>query len=196
MRAREQYHEIEPRDLFYRAATDLLARAREDGSDLKLGEALAVLLYTWNRAYYQYHPPGPAHITAIEDMLATNTRTLAGLRARSLHTLDDADAAVIEPLFSQFEKLLGPVGAAKALHLLAPRWFPIWDRKIAATYIGILQMRGTNAKRYVRFMTNTAAQCRALEGRAGSPPDPVKALDEWNYVRLTRGIDASPVEER
>ena len=57
-------------------------------------------------------------------------------------------------------------------------------------------MRGTNAKRYVRFMTNTAAQCRALEGRAGSPPDPVKALDEWNYVRLTRGIDASPVEER
>lgn len=32
-------------------------------------------------------------------------------------------------LFRDFEQL-GPVGAAKALHLLAPNVFPLWDRAV------------------------------------------------------------------
>jgi hypothetical protein len=187
-KARDQYKQIEPRDLFYRAAGDLLGRARTDSGVLNLGEALAVLLFTWNQAYYRYHPPGPEHIAAIEILLASHDPVLAALRTRSLVSLVSEDAVTIETLFDGFENLLGPVGAAKALHLLAPNWFPIWDRRIAARYVGELQPRGTNSARYVTFMTNTAAQCRALQDHPDAPADTVKALDEWNYVRITRDL--------
>jgi hypothetical protein len=187
-RARTQYKQVEPRDLFYRAATDLLSRAHGANSVLNLGEALAVLLFTWNQAFYRYHPPGPEHITALEHLLAAHEHALEAAKSRTLTSLDSEDGAEIESLFLAFEQLLGPVGAAKALHLLAPNFFPIWDRRIAARYVGELGIRGRNASRYVAFMTNTAAQCLALQDSPGAPPDPVKALDEWNYVRITRGL--------
>jgi hypothetical protein len=188
-RARTQYKLVEPRDLFYRAATDLLARARGPGGVLNLGEALAVLLFTWNQAFYRYHPPGPEHITAIEELLSIHASQLEEARVRTLASVDAADGTGIESTFQPFEQLLGPVGAAKALHLLAPGFFPIWDRRIAARYVGVLRPRGSNASRYVAFMANTAAQCRALqENVGGAPDDVVKALDEWNYVRITRGL--------
>lgn len=187
-RARTQYKQVEPRDLFYRAATDLLSRAHGADSVLNFGEALAVLLFTWNQAFYRYHPPRPEHISAIEHLLVVHTDALEAAKGRTINSLDSEDGAAIESLFTAFEQLLGPVGAAKALHLLAPNFFPIWDRRIAARYVGALGTRGRNASRYVAFMINTAAQCMALRDRVAAPDDVVKALDEWNYVRITRGL--------
>lgn len=187
-RARTQYKQVEPRDLFYRAAADLLNRAHGADSVLNLGEALAVLLFTWNQAFYRYHPPGPEHITAIEHLLAAHEQALEAAKSRTLTSLDPEDGVGVESVFTAFEELLGPVGAAKALHLLAPNFFPIWDRRIASRYAGELGPRGRNATRYVAFMTNTAAQCSALHAQAAAPDDVVKALDEWNYVRITRGL--------
>jgi hypothetical protein len=188
LRARTQYKQVEPRDLFYRAAADLLNRAYGADSVLNLGEALAVLLFTWNQAFYRYHPPGPEHITAIERLLAAHEQALEVAKSRTLTSLDPEDGVGVESVFTAFEELLGPVGAAKALHLLAPNFFPIWDRRIASRYVGELGPRGRNAARYVAFMTNTAAQCLALHAQVAAPIDVVKALDEWNYVRITRRL--------
>jgi len=33
-------------------------------------------------------------------------------------------------LFLEFRRVLGPVGAVKALHLFAPKYFPLWYRSI------------------------------------------------------------------
>lgn len=44
------------------------------------------------------------------------------------------DEATVKGVFKSFEKVLGPVGATKCLHLLAPRFFPLWDRAIAEAY--------------------------------------------------------------
>jgi len=35
-------------------------------------------------------------------------------------------------------------------------------------------------------MSCTAEQCERLRGEPGVPADLVKALDEWNYVTITR----------
>lgn len=78
--ARQAFEANEPRDLFYRAATELVSLALEGRTSLSVAEALAVLLQTWNKMFYQ---------------------------------------------FKAFEEILGPVGAAKCLHLLAPRFFPL-----------------------------------------------------------------------
>jgi len=41
-------------DLFYRAATELVSLALEGKTSLSVAEALAVLLQTWNKIFYQY----------------------------------------------------------------------------------------------------------------------------------------------
>jgi hypothetical protein len=53
--SRRAFEANEPRDLFYRAATELVALAREGRTSLTLAEALAVLLQTWNKAYYRFY---------------------------------------------------------------------------------------------------------------------------------------------
>ena len=55
-RARDAYEKNVPRDLFYRAATILVSSALAATVELTVGEALSVLLETWNRAYYRHHP--------------------------------------------------------------------------------------------------------------------------------------------
>ncbi len=184
--ARKKYREIEPRDLFYRAAVDLVDRAWPGSTGpLSLGEALAVLLFTWNKAYYQFRPPDKDHIERLEHLVDRHLRIITTLRGVRLSSRT-ANAGDLAPLFEDFELLLGPVGAAKALHVLAPTLFPIWDRTIANAYRCALTSRGTNATKYLRFMELTAQQCDRLEASGDSPADLVKALDEWNYVNFTR----------
>ena len=186
--ARDRYREIEARDLFYRAATDLVRRARDDqASPLTLGEAVAVLLFSWNSALYRYTPATVDHVARIESLLTANLPALDRWRPGELHPAALlGESTEIAATFTDFETLLGPVGGAKALHLLAPGFFPIWDDKIAAAYGCRLGKAGTNGRRYVRFMSCTAEQCQRLRGELGVPADLVKALDEWNYVTITR----------
>jgi hypothetical protein len=79
------------------------------------------------------------------------------------------------------------VGAAKSLHLLAPRFFPIWDRKIAREYVGELQIRGKNTERYLEFMGTTQKQIAHFGGEKALGRNPLKAIDEYNYCTITKG---------
>jgi len=67
--AHRTFCQHEPRDLFYRAARDLIERARHGDSTLSLPEALAVLLLTWNRAFYRFRKLAEPHLTELERLL-------------------------------------------------------------------------------------------------------------------------------
>jgi len=54
--ARAVFEERESRDLFYQAAAELVDLAMRGQTALNLAEALAVLLQTWNKAFYRSHP--------------------------------------------------------------------------------------------------------------------------------------------
>ena len=71
-------------------------------------------------------------------------------------------------MFQDFEEILGPVGAAKALHLLAPEFFPLWDRAIASAYGVPLRKVGRNAEQYLAFIRMTREQVRHLVKQACS----------------------------
>jgi hypothetical protein len=100
--------------------------------------------------------------------------------------LTDKDDPILVPLFEEFEVVLGPVGAAKTLHLIAPNFFPLWDRKIATAYGHSLGPQGRNGAKYVRFMHKTKAQCKECGGLVGRR-NPLKAIDEYNFGKFTRG---------
>jgi hypothetical protein len=185
--ARQLYLAYEPRDLFYRVASELIELALAGKTSITVAEALAVLLQTWNAEYYQYHRFTPQHFADIEALLQTNLGDVLRFRSRDIAAVGEADLSMIERLFDSFERVLGPVGAAKSLHLLAPRFFPLWDRKIAKAYRWELGLVGTNGVRYVAFSLIAATQVRALSPTMTNETNILKRIDEYNYGKHTKG---------
>jgi len=183
--ARATYEQNEPRDLFYKTATELIALSISGRTRLTLSEALAVLLQTWNREYYRFRKFDAEHFAEIEALLTSQRGHWHAARERSICELSDSDEAWVKSAFRAFELVLGPVGAAKTLHLLAPLYFPIWDRAIAAAYVGELGRKGTNGDRYWQMMRYAARQAGTLLSQhyAGNP---LKGIDEYNYCHFSK----------
>jgi hypothetical protein len=177
----------EPRDIFYRAATDLVAMALDDRASVTTAEALGVLLQTWNKAYYQYHPADASHYDALDEVLGRHSAWLKSVRARTIDSFSEDDEDSVADVFTDFERVLGPVGAAKALHLLAPEFLPLWDRAIATAYGLELARVGANSRRYVDFLKIVKDQCEGLGGSNAVGRNVLKAIDEYNYCRFTKG---------
>jgi hypothetical protein len=184
--ARHAFEQHEPRDLFYRAATELVELALREQTKLTVVEAIAVLLQTWNRSYYRFHgKPTLEHIQQIEAVVDQHSDVLREYRARTITNCAPDDEATVCAVFADMERVLGPVGAAKALHLLAPRLFPLWDRTIAAAYGLPLLSSGQNAPRYWAFLRIAQQQVVELTARGYADHNPLKALDEFNYTHYT-----------
>lgn len=160
--AREVFEMNEPRDLFYRSATELVGLALREPGRLAVADALAILLQTWNKNYYRFHKSfNAAHFAEIDALLVKYGTELKAYRERKIEGLCDADEKDVLAIFEEFETVLGPVGAAKALHLLAPTFFPLWDRTIAKKY-GV-PLTGRTPRRAI-----TGASCGRAGGRAVS----------------------------
>jgi hypothetical protein len=185
--ARQAFEAHEPRDLFYRAATELVALALDGRTSLSVAEALAVLLQTWNKMFYRYRRFDSQHFADIERLIRDHRSMLITFRQRSIQSLKQEDESEVVRVFKAFEEVLGPVGAAKCLHLLAPRFFPLWDRAIADAYSLPLRPRGRNAERYWRFMGIVKKQVQSLGGEQAIGRNPLKAIDEYNYCKHTKG---------
>jgi hypothetical protein len=183
-RAREAFEADDPRDLFCRAATELVPLALQREIRLNVAEALAVLLQTWNRPYYRYRKFDDAHFVSIERPLSHHQPTIDRYRKRAIDELGYRDGEPIQKLFQAFEEVLGPGGAAKALHLLAPRLFPLWDRAIAKAYGLPLGKSPTNGKRYRRFVLICRTQCRELQLEDPGCRNPLKLIDEYIFAGI------------
>ncbi len=184
--ARQEFATNEPRDLFYYVAIELIELSLQGKTKVKVAEALAVLLQTWNMAFYRFHPFTSQHLCDIERVVVAHEGTLAGCRQRSIESFCEEDRVAVNGLFVDFEQVLGPVGAVKSLHLLAPRFFPLWDRAIAKAYGVHLKEKGRNAAGYIQFMARTKKQVEQLGGESGVGCNPLKAIDEYNYCEYTK----------
>lgn len=134
----KRYVENEPRDTMYEAAAQLVAISW--GEPRKMASGLGVLLLTWNSNFYRY---GPLDFGSLEDCIERNLEQIQHFQNRSITTFRNADKESTRRLFGDFlmstRKLawksspekLSPVSVAKALHILSPEFFPLWDDKIA-----------------------------------------------------------------
>jgi hypothetical protein len=186
--ARAVFNEVEPRGVFYRAATELLRLALEGQTALTVAEALAVLLQTWNKTLYRFKKRtfNEEHFQDIERLWKRYQRDLLAYRQQTIMDLDQQEttkAAVVD-IFKEFERVLGAVGAAKALHLLAPQLFPLWDDAITKGYSRRLRGARSNADRYWGFMLVAKEQCSYLSGGVDHRTL-LKRIDEYNYCRYT-----------
>jgi hypothetical protein len=188
----EQYELHEKRDSMYKTATFLVAHFWGQPADM--ADGLGVLLLTWNQAHYRY---GPFDFDRLEQVITSDLPQIEVLRQRDIASLTTADGPVIRKIFVDFLDALRicegnlrgrktPVGVAKALHLLAPAFFPIWDDKIARAYDCYYEPHPDD--KYVSF-------CRKIQmvvHKVGpyitrSDRTLVKLIDEYNYAKYTQG---------
>jgi hypothetical protein len=198
--ARDEFKKIEPRDFFYWSVTKLVAAVldadTEAGKIDELVRALMMLLTTWNKNYYRFFESRKGgtsleqHFADLERVISKYFERLAGFRGQRLHEVADLPEDDIRRIFHDFADVLGRVGAAQCLHLLAPDFFPLWDAAILKGYgMENSPYRScTDAERYVAFMKITKTQLNCLGDFSSLTDNPLKSLDEYNYCSFTKKI--------
>lgn len=188
----QEYEKHERRDPMYKTATFLMECFWGKAADM--ADALGVLLLTWNQAFYRY---GLFDFDELEKCIAHNLPKLESFKKRELAPLSRSDEKEIQELFQQFLEALkiksgkkagkkSPVAVAKALHLLAPAFFPLWDARIAIAY-GCRYAEGP-AQKYINFCKITRDIAENVKSYAPhSGKTLVKLIDEYNYSRYTKG---------
>ncbi|MCH7778222.1 MAG: hypothetical protein IH878_17085 [Gemmatimonadetes bacterium] len=111
--------------------------------------------------------------------------TLEHYRGRSIKSFNSKhDAEKIKALFAEALAALkitrinrkSPVAVAKTLHIIAPRFFPLWDGAIARGRSCRWYRSSAAASKYIAFMNDSQTIAASLEarykqkqGRAGLP---------------------------
>jgi hypothetical protein len=181
----------EGRDSMYRVATFLLEQWWGRHADMV--DALTVLLLTWNAAFYKY---GMFDQHRLEDFLVGQWDVISSFRNRDITSLKAGDHESIRKLFVGFNAALqiqegkgrgrrSPVAVAKTLHLLGPRFFPLWNYEIANQYGCDYSEKPANA--YTRFCDIVQTIAADLAGRVSpSSKSLLKRIDEFNYAQYTK----------
>ena len=188
----EEFEKHEKRDAMYKVATFLISHFWGKPSDM--ADGLGVLLLTWNQAFYRY---GIFDFDELEKSIIDNLQKIESLRNRDIFSLSSSDEDDIKDLFAIFLEALqidtgkmkgrkSPVAVSKTLHLLAPKFFPLWDDKIARAY-GCYYNENP-AEKYVSFCKITKTIADKVKNYVDRSDKTVaKLIDEYNYSKYTQG---------
>jgi hypothetical protein len=173
---------------------------------------LGVLLLTWNQAFYRY---ASFDFNDLEQCLTKNMPLIEQYRNRDIYSYNRNDDDSITKLFAEMlnalktERGKSPVAVAKALHLLAPNFFPLWDIEIARGHECLWSQSSEAASKYLCFMKKSQTQIEEILTSYGGlqPQDRqtaltaickncssnlpfiksiLKIIDEYNYAKYTK----------
>lgn len=182
----------EKRDSMYKVASYFIQCHWGKPEDMTDG--LAVLLLSWNQAFYGFG--GELDYNSLEKFLDRNLTIIESFRQRDISSLSHDDEKIIQIIFNDLLDVLkiesrkgpkkSPVGVAKALHLLCPNFFPIWDLKIAKAYK--CYYNKDPAGKYLKFCEinkNFSEIIQKYDINSNKPL--LKIIDEYNYSKFTKG---------
>jgi hypothetical protein len=187
----EEFQRHEKREAMYKVATFLVSHFW--GKPAEMADGLGVLLLTWNQAFYRY---GVFDFDKLQQCTSDNLQHLTTFRDRHILSLSDQDEMGIKELFHRFLQALeiesgkgqarrSPVAVAKALHLLAPDFFPLWDNTIARVYG--CRYGSRPAEQYVTFCGIVRSMAEVVKDYKASPDRTlIKLIDEYNYSKYTK----------
>jgi len=187
-----EFEKHEKRDAMYKVSMFIINSFW--GNPKKVTDGLGVLLLTWNQAFYRY---GLFDFDKLEECIKRNSQKLEEFRNRDILNLSQQDEESIKILFNDFLDALkissgkkagnkSPVSVAKALHLLAPKFFPLWDDRIARAYMCYYSK--DPEKRYIDFcklMKKIAEKIKNFNIE-NSDKTILKLIDEYNYAKYTK----------
>ena len=186
-----EYEKNEQRDSMYKVATFLMKHFW--GSPADMADSLGVLLATWNNAFYRY---GLFSYDLLQACIEKNISIMERFRSMKIIEYNQEHNSLIQELFESLLTALkisygknserkSPVSAAKALHLLAPEFFPIWDDKISKAY-DCFYSKNTSEK-YIKFINISMKMAVDLLPYAHRTDRSIlKLIDEYNYAKYTK----------
>ncbi|MHB8360203.1 MAG: hypothetical protein ACYDAO_05135 [Thermoplasmataceae archaeon] len=204
-KAHALYLEEEPRDAMYKVSTYLISNFWDN--DFEVSSALGVLLLTWNSAFYRY---GDIDYLLIQSSISRHKTLIDDFRRRDIWSCSETDKESIREVYRDFLNSLrckgkknrknsgklsfSPVSVAKALHLLCPTFFPLWDTKIATRYECYWRSNEASFENYWNFINISKEQIINLIKDLKKPSSleglgELKLIDEYNYLRFTRGLN-------
>jgi hypothetical protein len=177
-KAHEEYKRTVPNN--YATTVQRVAAALSRRNSDELAIAVSDWLKDLNRQYYRFRPEEAATLVErLKPIVREELDTFLKFRERSVKTLARSDETEVLRLFGLFRAECGPVGAGKALHVLAPNFFPLWDNAIADAY-GVATETG-----YFQFLNIVKQQVLNLPEEIAPGVTALKALDEYNYLRAS-----------
>lgn len=186
----------EPRAFCYELATQLVKRAKEIAGDnwyedINATKGILLLLYTWNFAAKETKK---LNFQNVGELIRNAKDDLKFLEKYSIRIAESSPWEVIARVFDQFRKLLGQTGASKALSLLNPELFIMWDTAIRKRLKRQLIpgiMNGESGEYYIIFLKGI--QKIIVEYRIAEklPHNSIiaKKVDEYNYVKIVLNKD-------
>jgi hypothetical protein len=80
---------------------------------------------------------------------------------------------------------------AKSVHLLSPKFFPLWDNKIARGYRCHWKNSNKSFENYWEFMKINQKQVAHIRSQSQAPEtlkeiSVLKLINEYNYVHFTK----------
>lgn len=189
----QAFQKRDKRNAMYKTAIFLVSHFW--GKPSEMADSLGVLLLTWNQAFYRY---GLFDFDKLEACLSRNMEILDSYRDKSILDYSPADDKSISKLFREFLVALqicerkkkgtrSSVATSKALHLLAPSFFPLWDDRIARGYH--CHYSYDPAGKYLVFMERIkklAEKIQISKEWQATGETLLKMIDEYNYTKYTK----------
>lgn len=159
-----------------------------------MAEGIRILLHGWHWNFYRF---GDFDFNLLRNCIDRNLTIINRFQNRHINSLTDQDEVKIKRLFEQFLDALeggsrkSPVAVAKALHLLSPAFFPLWDNDIALEYGYVWGgIAGTlfAASDYVSFCWKMKEMVANVSNYVPCDDDRslLKRIDEYNFTEFSR----------
>jgi len=181
----------EPRAFCYELATQFINQAKETATgnwyeDINTIKGVLLLLYTWNFAAKETKK---LNFQNVGELIRNTKKDLKSLEKYSIRTADNAVWDMVKRIFDQFRNLLGQTGASKAMSLLNPELFVMWDTSIRKRLKRELIpgiMNGESGEYYVIFLKGIQNIIEKYRMAEKLPRNSVvaKKIDEYHYVKI------------
>ena len=181
----------EPRAFCYELSSQLIAEAKRDSGESwyenkKTFEGILLLLFTWN---FASPITKTLNFCKIHQMIEGTKAKLKFLENYKIINADEQAFEVIIPLFDQFRTILGQTGASKALSLLNPQLFVMWDTEIRRRLNHKLIpgiRNGGKGEFYVIFLKGIQRIIQQYNIEDKLPKNSIlaKKIDEYHFVKF------------
>lgn len=194
---------IEPRAFCYDLATQFINQAKHISGndwyeDINTTKGILLLLYTWNFAAKETKK---LNFHNLSELIRNAKDDLKFLEKYSITNADNGAWGAIERLFDQFRNVFGQTGASKALSLLNPELFVMWDTAIRKRLRKELIpgiMNGESGEYYLIFLKGIQKIIEEYSIVEKLPQNSViaKKVDEYHYVRIVMNKKGRPTNEK
>ncbi|WP_321428392.1 hypothetical protein [uncultured Methanolobus sp.] len=188
-KACDEFETYETRDVMYKVSMLHMKSHWEEPEGMT--DAIGVLLLSWNQQFYRIHRG--LNLKKVEDCIIDNMSYLNEFKKRKIISLSDEDEDNIKRIFNEFNNALqgldgtkSPVSTAKALHLLVPDFFPLWDASIARKY-KVYYTKNPDEKYLLFCKYSQTIYDQVKEYKSLPEKSILKIIDEYNYSKYSRG---------